>query len=122
MKFTIYHDPAKKVIKIPHPALQISGLSCAEKLVLHIGAGYAVIGRGDMSATEAVALVACLHKLILALLDQLARASCQTEKRGVSATNSVSCLDENMCRYLQSAGVDIEGLRVLMLEGDTENE
>ena len=75
-----------------------------------------------MSATEAVALVACLHKLILALLDQLARASCQAEKRGVSATNSVSCLDENMCGYLQSAGVDIEGLRVLMLEGDTENE
>lgn len=122
MKFTIYHDPAKKVIKIPRPALQISGLSRAEKLVLHIGTGYAVIGRGDMSATETVALVACLRKLLLALLDQLADASCQAEKRGVSAADSESCLDESMCRYLQSAGVDLEGLQVLMLEGDAGNE
>ena len=122
MKFTIYHDPAKKVIKIPQPALQISGLSRAEKLVLHIGTGYAVIGRGDMSATETVALAACLRKLLLALLDQLADASCQAEKRGVSTADSESCLDESMCRYLQSAGVDLEGLQVLMLEGDAGNE
>ena len=122
MKFTIYHDPAKKVIKIPRPALQISGLSRAEKLVLHIGTGYVVIGRGDTSATETVALVACLRKLLLALLDQLADASCQAEKQGVSATDSESCLDESMCRCLQSAGVDLEGLRVLMLEGDAGNE
>ena len=70
--------------------------------------------------------VICLQQkrlhLLLALLDQLADASCQAEKRGVSAADSESCLDESMCRYLQSAGVDLEGLQVLMLEGDAGNE
>lgn len=75
MKFKIHHDPSKKTLVIPRAALQLSELTDAEELTLHMEPGCILLARDDLTASESLDVIRMLADLAVFLLFQLKQAS-----------------------------------------------
>lgn len=71
MYFKLYHDPKNKTLAIPRAALQLSGLTDAEELILHTGGGYVMAARSGLKTSECLHLLDFLTATASSLLIQL---------------------------------------------------
>lgn len=72
MYFKLYHNPENKTLTIPRAALQLSNLTDAEELILHIGGGYVMAARNALCTLECLHLLRFLTSTAASLLLQLA--------------------------------------------------
>ena len=119
MRFTLYHDPAKKTLAIPRAALQFSKLAEAEKMTIFTESGCVLVTRNDLTTTETVGVVQLLSNLNVGLISHLVEAS--REAVWSEADDPLDRLDEDTLDMLVDAGVNPGGLRCL-LELEAEHE
>jgi len=117
MKFKLCHDPAKKTLTIPRAALQLSKLTDAEELTIHTQPGCVLAARDDLTAAEAVGVIRMLSDLNVTLICQLAEASRQAADADV-VCDPLDGLDEDFLAMFSDAGIDLNGLRLLMAGGE----
>ena len=75
MCFKLYHNPEKKTLVIPRAALQLSGLSDVEELLLNSGDGYVLATKYGLDTRECVHFLEFLFSTSKSLLAQLAAES-----------------------------------------------
>ena len=75
MCFKLYHNPEKKTLVIPRAALQLSGLSDVEELLLNSGDGYVLTTKYGLDTRECVHFLKFLFSTSESLLAQLAAES-----------------------------------------------
>ena len=70
MCFKLYHNPEKKTLVIPRAALQLSGLSDVEELLLNSGDGYVLTTKYGLDTRELPAsALFCLPQATFLLRD-----------------------------------------------------
>ena len=129
MKFYVHRDPNNKLQMIPYVALQMSKLADADGLLLDVGEGTILLSRGEMSTREAMKMVSHLEQMSVDLVKQLTEAS----YKALSASyKALSCpegckdpldeFDEDVIENLMGCGADLDGLRMLLLQEEAEDE
>lgn len=178
MYFKLYHNPENKTLTIPRAALQLSNLTDAEELILHIGGGYVMAARNALCTLECLHLLQFLTSTAASLLIQLAVYSqegaefpeCEDtldeedemdelgltipawllEQAGLDEADCLEAavedgrvivskaendelgeymeddplqeFDEGFLAMLQEGNVDLDGLRMLLLQEEAEDE
>ena len=122
MKFTLQRDPKNKTQKIPYAAMQIAGLANAEELLLYTTEGSILLGRKEVSTREAIQTITLLKQVTITLVDQLVEASNEIASQPEEREDPLNQFDETMIETLVDCGADPDGLRMLLLREESEDE
>ena len=115
MKFYVHRDPNNKLQMIPYVALQMSKLADADGLLLDVGEGTILLSRGEMSTREAM-------KMSVDLVKQLTEASYKALSCPEGCKDPLDEFDEDVIENLMGCGADLDGLRMLLLQEEAEDE
>ncbi len=108
MKFNLHRDPSNKLQKIPYSVMQIAGLADRKELTLQADEGCILLSHDHLSTREAIKTVTHLDQVTTCLVKQL-----------VEASNKI---DEDMIENLVDCGADPDGLRMLLVLEESEDE
>ena len=122
MKCYLHRDPSNKLQKIPYAAMQIAGLADAEELLLYTVEGSILLGRKEVSTHEAIQTITLLKQVTITLVDQLVEASNEIASQPEEREDPLNQFDETMIETLVDCGADPDGLRMLLLREESEDE
>src|SRR5699024_9575434 len=122
MKFYVHRDPNNKLQMIPYVALQMSKLADADGLLLDVGEGTILLSRGEMSTSEAMKMVSHLEQMSVDLVKQLTEASYKALSCPEGCKDPLDEFDEDVIENLMGCGADLDGLRMLLLQEEAEDE
>lgn len=114
MKFMMYRAPGARSQKVPYPALQVSGLADAARVLFQADRGYVLLSRKDFSIEDAVHMIVQLRDMIDSLVLQLVDACSQAAREPVDTPDPLDELDRTVLDELIEAGADPNGLRELI--------
>ena len=122
MKFYVHRDPNNKLQMIPYVALQMSKLADADGLLLDVGEGTILLSRGEMSTRETMKMVSHLEQMSVDLVKQLTEASYKALSCPEGCKDPLDEFDEDVIENLMGCGADLDGLRMLLLQEEAEDE
>ena len=122
MKFILPRNPSNRCQKLPYPAMQISNLAEAEELLLHVGEGHILLSREQLSAREAIQTIAHLDGVITCLMLQLTEQSNEIISQPKERDDPLDEFDADVIEHLVDCGADPDGLRMLLLLEESEDE
>ena len=122
MKFYVHRDPNNKLQMIPYVALQMSKLADADGLLLDVGEGTILLSRGEMSTREAMKMVSHLEQMSVDLVKQLTETSYKALSCPEGCKDPLDEFDEDVIENLMGCGADLDGLRMLLLQEEAEDE
>lgn len=102
--------------------MQTAGLASAEKLVLYAPGGCILLCRDKVSLREAVETIAHLNEVADFFMEQLVDASKEVASTLEEIPDCLDELDEVVLNDLLTNGADPDGLRLLLLREDEEDE
>lgn len=120
-EFMLYRSPGARSMKIPYPAMQLSGLAGEEELRLRMGNGGVLVCRKVLSVRDSTELIAFLRHQADRLAESLVCASRAAAEELTEPPDPLDELNEDVVGDLLAGGADPDGLRMLMeLEADHE--
>ena len=122
MKFYVHRDPNNKLQMIPYVALQMSKLADADGLLLDVGEGTILLSRGEMSTREAMKMVSHLEQMSVDLVKQLTEASYKALSCPEGCKDPLDEFDEDVIENLMGCVAELDGLRMLLLQEEAEDE
>ena len=122
MKFYVHRDPSNKLQKIPYAAMQIAGLADREDLTLQADEGCILLSHDHLSTREAIKTVTRLDQVTTCLVKQLVEASNKIASPPEECGDPLDEFDEDMIENLVDCGADPDGLRMLLVLEESEDE
>lgn len=122
MKFNLHRDPSNKLQKIPYSVMQIAGLADRKELTLQVDEGCILLSHDHLSTREAIKTVTHLDQVTTCLVKQLVEASNEIVSRGDERKDPLDEFDEEMIENLVDCGADPDGLRMLLVLEESEDE
>lgn len=122
MKFYVHRDPSNKLQKIPYAAMQIAGLADREELTLQADEGCILLSHDHLSTREAIKTVTRLDQVTTCLVKQLVEASNKIASPPEECGDPLDEFDEDMIENLVDCGADPDGLRMLLVLEESEDE
>ena len=115
MKFYVHRDPSNKLQKIPYAAMQIAGLADREDLTLQADEGCILLSHDHLSTRETIQTATLLMR-------QLVEASQEMASKPEEREDPLNQFDETMIEALVDCGADPDGLRMLLVLEESEDE
>ena len=112
MRFNLHRDPSNKLQKIPYSVMQIAGLADRKELTLQADEGCILLSHDHLSTREAIKTVT--H------LDQV--TTCKIASPPEECEDPLDEFDEDMIENLVDCGADPDGLRMLLVLEESEDE
>ena len=122
MKFYLHRDPNNKLQKLPYAAMELSNLAGSEELLLYTAEGSILMSRKGVSTREAIQTITLLKQVTITLVDQLVEASNEIASQPEEREDPLDEFDEDMIETLVDCGADPDGLRMLLIMEESENE
>ena len=122
MRFYVHRDPSNKLQKIPYAAMQIAGLADREDLTLQADEGCILLSHDHLSTRETIQTATLLKQVTIDLMRQLVEASQEMASRSEEREDPLNQFDETMIEALVDCGADPDGLRMLLVLEDSEDE
>lgn len=122
MKFYVHRDPSNKLQKIPYAAMQIAGLADREDLTLQADEGCILLRHDHLSTRETIQTAALLKQVTVDLMRQLVEASQEMASQPEEREDPLNQFDETMIEALVDCGADPDGLRMLLVLEESEDE
>lgn len=122
MKFYVHRDPSNKLQKIPYAAMQIAGLADREDLTLQADEGCILFSHDHLSTRETIQTAALLKQVTVDLMRQLVEASQEMTSKPEEREDPLDQFDETMIEALVDCGADPDGLRMLLVLEESEDE
>ena len=122
MKFNLHRDSRNKLQKIPYSVMQIAGLADRKELTLQADEGCILLSHDHLSTREAIKTITHLDQVTSCLVKQLVEASNETVSRGDDRKDPLDEFDEEMIENLVDCGADPDGLRMLLVLEESEDE
>lgn len=122
MKFYVHRDPSNKLQKIPYAAMQIAGLADREDLTLQADEGCILLSHDHLSTRETIQTAALLKQVTVDLMRQLVEASQEMASQPEEREDPLNQFDETMIEALVDCGADPDGLRMLLVLEESEDE
>lgn len=122
MRFYVHRDPSNKLQKIPYAAMQIAGLADREDLTLQADEGCILLSHDHLSTRETIQTATLLKQVTIDLMRQLVEASQEMASRSEEREDPLNQFDETMIEALVDCGADPDGLRMLLVLEESEDE
>lgn len=122
MKFYVHRDPSNKLQKIPYAAMQIAGLADREDLTLQADEGCILLSHDHLSTRETIQTATLLKQVTIDLMRQLVEASQEMTSKPEEREDPLNQFDETMIEALVDCGADPDGLRMLLVLEESEDE
>ncbi len=122
MKFYVHRDPNNKLQKIPYAAMQIAGLADREDLTLQADEGCILLSHDHLSTRETIQTATLLKQVTIDLMRQLVEASQEMASKPEEREDPLNQFDETMIEALVDCGADPDGLRMLLVLEESEDE
>ena len=122
MKFYVHRDPNNKLQKIPYAAMQIAGLADREDLTLQADEGCILLSHDHLSTRETIQTATLLKQVTIDLMRQLVEASQEMASTPEEREDPLNQFDETMIEALVDCGADPDGLRMLLVLEESEDE
>ncbi len=122
MKFYVHRDPSNKLQKIPYAAMQIAGLADREDLTLQADEGCILLSHDHLSTRETIQTATLLKQVTIDLMRQLVEASQEMASKPEEREDPLNQFDETMIEALVDCGADPDGLRMLLVLEESEDE
>ena len=122
MKFYVHRDPSNKLQKIPYAAMQIAGLADREDLTLQADEGCILLSHDHLSTRETIQTATLLKQVTIDLMRQLVEASQEMASQPEEREDPLNQFDETMIEALVDCGADPDGLRMLLVLEESEDE
>ena len=122
MKFYVHRDPSNKLQKIPYAAMQIAGLADGEDLTLQADEGCILLSHDHLSTRETIQTATLLKQVTIDLMRQLVEASQEMTSKPEEREDPLNQFDETMIEALVDCGADPDGLRMLLVLEESEDE
>ena len=122
MKFYVHRDPSNKLQKVPYAAMQIAGLAGQEDLTLQADEGCILLSHDHLSTREAIQTATLLKQVTVDLMRQLVEASNEIASQPEECEDPLDQFDETMIETLVDCGADPDGLRMLLVLEEPEDE
>ena len=122
MKFYVHRDPSNKLQKIPYAAMQIAGLADREDLTLQADEGCILFSHDHLSTRETIQTDTLLKQVTIDLMRQLVEASQEMASKPEECEDPLNQFDETMIEALVDCGADPDGLRMLLVLEESEDE
>ena len=122
MKFYVHRDPSNKLQKIPYAAMQIAGLADREDLTLQADEGCILLSHDHLSTRETIQTATLLKQVTIDLMRQLVEASQEMTSKPEEREDPLNHFDETMIEALVDCGADPDGLRMLLVLEESEDE
>lgn len=122
MKFYVHRDPNNKLQKIPYAAMQIAGLADREDLTLQADEGCILLSHDHLSTRETIQTATLLKQVTIDLMRQLVEASQEMTSKPEEREDPLNQFDETMIEALVDCGADPDGLRMLLVLEESEDE
>ena len=90
--------------------------------LLDVGEGTILLSRGEMSTREAMKMVSHLEQMSVDLVKQLTEASYKALSCPEGCKDPLDEFDEDVIENLMGCGADLDGLRMLLLQEEAEDE
>ena len=122
MKFYVHRDPSNKLQKIPYAAMQIACLADREDLTLQADEGCILLSHDHLSTRETIQTATLLKQVTIDLMRQLVEASQEMASKPEEREDPLNQFDETMIEALVDCGADPDGLRMLLVLEESEDE
>ena len=122
MKFNLHRDTSNKLQKIPYSVMQIAGLADRKELTLQADEGCILLSHDHLSTREAIKTVTRLDQVTTCLVKQLVEASNKIASPPEECGDPLDEFDEDMIENLVDCGADPDGLRMLLVLEESEDE
>ena len=122
MKFYVHRDPNNKLQKIPYAAMQLAGLADREDLTLQADEGCILLSHDHLSTRETIQTATLLKQVTIDLMRQLVEASQEMASKPEEREDPLNQFDETMIEALVDCGADPDGLRMLLVLEESEDE
>ena len=122
MKFNLHRDPSNKLQKIPYSVMQIAGLADREDLTLQTDEGCILLSHDHLSTRETIQTATLLKQVTIDLMRQLVEASQEMASKPEEREDPLNQFDETMIEALVDCGADPDGLRMLLVLEESEDE
>ena len=122
MKFNLHRDPSNKLQKIPYAAMELSNLAGSEELLLQTAEGAILLSLREISTREAIQTITLLKQVTVDLMRQLVEASHEAASQPEERKDPLEPFDETVIETLEDCGADPDGLRMLLVLEDSEDE
>ena len=122
MKFYVHRDPSNKLQKIPYAAMQIAGLADREDLTLQADEGCILLSHDHLSTRETIQTATLLKQVTIDLMRQLVEATQEMTSKPEEREDPLNQFDETMIEALVDCGADPDGLRMLLVLEESEDE
>ena len=122
MKFYVHRDPSNKLQKIPYAAMQIASLADREDLTLQADEGGILLSHDHLSTRETIQTATLLKQVTIDLMRQLVEASQEMASKPEEREDPLNQFDETMIEALVDCGADPDGLRMLLVLEESEDE
>ena len=122
MKFYVHRDPNNKLQKIPYATMQIAGLADREDLTLQADEGCILLSHDHLSTRETIQTATLLKQVTIDLMRQLVEASQEMASKPEEREDPLNQFDETMIEALVDCGADPDGLRMLLVLEESEDE
>ena len=122
MKFYVHRDPNNKLQKIPYAAMQIAGLADREDLTLQADEGCILLSHDHLSTRETIQTATLLKQVTIDLMRQLVEARQEMARKPEEREDPLNQFDETMIEALVDCGADPDGLRMLLVLEESEDE
>ncbi|MBM6682175.1 hypothetical protein [Pseudoflavonifractor capillosus] len=122
MKFNLHRDPSNKLQKIPYSVMQIAGLADREDLTIQTDEGCILLSHDHLSTRETIQTATLLKQVTVDLMRQLVEASQEMASQPEEREDPLNQFDETMIEALVDCGADPDGLRMLLVLEESEDE
>ena len=122
MKFYVHRYPSNKLQNIPYAAMQIAGLADREELTLQADEGCILLSHDHLSTRETIQTATLLKQVTIDLMRQLVEASQEMTSKPEEREDPLNQFDETMIEALVDCGADPDGLRMLLVLEESEDE
>ena len=122
MKFYVHRDPSNKLQKIPYAAMQTAGQADREDLTLQADEGCILLSHDHLSTRETIQTATLLKQVTIDLMRQLVEASQEMTSKPEEREDPLNQFDETMIEALVDCGADPDGLRMLLVLEESEDE